>query len=92
MPHKRSEEGKQNQKVRAELYQQKRIAKWLINGTRHEDKVKKESIARLTSDDVLTYISICHSNPSPLCVPLDLQGTVLHDPQGMGLFDANVNL
>ena len=91
MPHKRSEEGRLKQKLRKEEYEalqaQRRIATWLINGTKHNDSVKKESVARLTSDDVLTYIAICHSNPSPLSVPTDLDGTVLHNPQGEGIFD-----
>ena len=91
MPHKRSQEGKQNQKLREELHQQKRIATWLINGTRHNDNVKKESVAKLTSDDVLTYIAVCYANPNPLAVPTDLDGTVLHNPQGMGLFDVNIS-
>jgi hypothetical protein len=70
-----------------QLRQQRRIANWLINGTKHNDSVKKETVARLTSDDVLTYIAICHSNPSPLAVPCDLDGTVLHNIQGEGIFD-----
>jgi hypothetical protein len=91
MPHKRSEEGKRKREDREALYQQRRIANWLINGTKHQDQVKKESIAKLTSDDVLTYIAICHSNPSPLAVPTDLDGTVLHNVQGEGFFDLRVS-
>jgi hypothetical protein len=91
MPHKRSEEGKRNQLERKALAEQRRVANWLINGTKHQDQVKKESIAKLTSDDVLTYIAICHSNPSPLAVPTDLDGTVLHNVQGEGFFDLHVS-
>jgi hypothetical protein len=91
MPHKRSEEGMLKRKLRREEYEalqaQRRIANWLINGTKHNDSVKKETIAKLTSDDVLTYIAICHSNPSPLAVPCDFDGTVLHNIQGEGIFD-----
>jgi hypothetical protein len=92
MPHKRSQEGKRNQQERKALAEQRRVAYWLINGTKHNDSVKKETVARLTSDDVLTYIAICHSNPSPLAVPTDLDGTVLHNSHGEGLFDFRVGL
>jgi hypothetical protein len=85
--HRRSPE---KQKERDALYQQKRIANWLINGTKHNDSVKKETIAKLTSDDVLTYIALCHSNPSPYCVPVGLDGIVLHNPQGEGWFDVSI--
>jgi hypothetical protein len=82
-------------KLRKEEYEhlaeQRRVANWLINGTKHTDNVKKESIAKLTSDDVLTYIAVCHSNPSPYCVPTDLDGTVLHNVQGEGFFDLRVS-
>ena len=91
MTHKRSPEGNQHRIKRQSdfelLEKQKQIAKWLLEGTHHKDDVKKEQIATIPSEYVLDYIAECHSDPDPSCVPAGLDGTVLHDPLGLGIFD-----
>jgi hypothetical protein len=84
--HKRSPE---KQLEREQLRQQKRVANWLINGTKFTDNVKKESVATLTTEDVYSYISECVCEPDPRCAPQELDGTVLHNMRGEGLLDGN---
>ena len=91
MPHKRSQEAEQHRQKRQSDFElienQKKIAQWLLEGTHYKDDVKKELVATIPSEYVLDYISECHSNPDPSCVPAGLDGSVLHDPLGLGIFD-----
>jgi hypothetical protein len=96
MSHKRSLESKlkqqERQKEHDELVAQKRVANWLINGTKHNDSVKKETIATLTTEDIYEYLAVCVCEPNPRCAPQELDGTVLHNMQGAGVLDIHLDL
>jgi hypothetical protein len=78
---KRSYQGKQHQVERSELAKQKDIAKWLINGTKHKDLQNKESVVKLTTEDVYDYIKdVVGQEPNPRCVPQQIDGTVTDIP------------
>ena len=91
MPHKRTPIGQKNQEQRKADYDllqtQKRIAWWLIDGSRFRDEVTSEQAATVPAEYVLDYISDCHSDPDPRCVPFPLDGLVLHNSAGDGFSD-----
>lgn len=70
-----------NQVERAELNKQQEVARWLVNGTKFKDLNNKESVVKLTTEDVYAYIKdVVGQEPDPRCTPQQIDGTVTDVP------------
>jgi ribosomal protein S19E (S16A) len=88
MPHKRSPTGKQKQKQRIDLYNQTREAKKIINESSYNDLEKHETVARTTTNEVLTEMGRRFTDGVIRGAVPDVEdGLVLSNDYGQGIFN-----